>query len=486
MFNAIAKPFGLLLMWLYESVGNYGIAVILFALIVKIILLPFQMRAKRSTMRMSRLQPRMQELQKKHGANRQKLNEEIQKMYREENVKPMSGCIWSMIPFPILIALYQAIRFPLTIMMGVPADTLTEGGAIYNMLQKLNYSTDMNVAYEQIAQAQFISRPENWPFFANLHEKLSQMDYSFLGLDLGTKPQLKILWEGDWSDPNTGKIALLLIIPLLAAVLTYLQSKISTKLTNNGDPNDPQQRSAKSMLYMMPLMTLYFAFIMPAALGVYWIAGSVFAIIQEIILNKKYQKIFEKEDAEYNERQRIREAELEAKRKETERLKAENATTRNPNTSKKKMHLTEREEQREKAQEWERKTKHAADTEAEDPARVGQRRYARGRAYDPLRYAANGVSAPEPQEADEQPVEETVADVQEIKAIPVQTEDVDVIGGETDDGEVDVISAAEPDDSPEDEADDIVGDETDDGEYEDEPSEEESAEDAAEEDESDD
>ena len=400
MFNAIAKPFGLLMMWLYENFQNYGLSVIVFALIVKLILLPFQMRAKRSTMRMTRLQPRIKELEKKHAANKRKFNEEVQKLYREENVKPMAGCLWNLIPFPILIALYQAIRFPLTIMMGVPSELLTKAtdtapaGAIQAMLDKLGFSTNMNAAYEQIAQTQFISRAENWPFFANLSEKLRQIDYSFLGLDLGMKPQLKVLWQGDWSDPDTKKLLLLLIIPILAAGLTLLQSKVSMKLTNSGDANDPQQKSAQSMMYMMPLMTLYFAFIMPAALGVYWIAGSVFAIIQEMLLNKRYQKIFEKEDAEYNERQRLKAEELEAKRKETERLKAENATTRNQNTSKKKIQITEREEQREKAREWERKQ--SASEDDDDPTRIGQRRYARGRAYDPNRYADNGVTAPAP------------------------------------------------------------------------------------------
>ena len=400
MFNAIAKPFGLLMMWLYENFQNYGLSVIVFALIVKLILLPFQMRAKRSTMRMTRLQPRIKELEKKHAANKRKFNEEVQKLYREENVKPMAGCLWNLIPFPILIALYQAIRFPLTIMMGVPSELLTKAtdtapaGAIQAMLDKLGFSTNMNAAYEQIAQTQFISRAENWPFFANLSEKLRQIDYSFLGLDLGMKPQLKVLWQGDWSDPDTKKLLLLLIIPILAAGLTLLQSKVSMKLTNTGDANDPQQKSAQSMMYMMPLMTLYFAFIMPAALGVYWIAGSVFAIIQEMLLNKRYQKIFEKEDAEYNERQRLKAEELEAKRKETERLKAENATTRNQNTSKKKIQITEREEQREKAREWERKQ--SASEDDDDPTRIGQRRYARGRAYDPNRYADNGVTAPAP------------------------------------------------------------------------------------------
>ena len=126
MLSAIAKPFGMLMLWLYERVGNYGVAVILFALIVKLILLPFQMKAKRGSIQQTRLQGRIKEIEKKHGANKQKYNEEVQKLYREEGVNPMSGCIWSLIPFPILIALYQAIRFPITIMMGVGKELLDE------------------------------------------------------------------------------------------------------------------------------------------------------------------------------------------------------------------------------------------------------------------------------------------------------------------------------------------------------------------------
>ena len=132
--NTIAKPFGWLLMWLYELVNNYGIAIILFALAVKLILLPFMVKSKKSTLRVSSLQPQMDELKKKHGANNQKYNEEVQKLYASEHINPTSGCIWTLIPFPILIALYYAIRYPLTIMMRVPADLIAEGGAIFSKL----------------------------------------------------------------------------------------------------------------------------------------------------------------------------------------------------------------------------------------------------------------------------------------------------------------------------------------------------------------
>ena len=108
---------------LYKLTGNYGVAVILFALGVNLILTPFMAKSKKSTMRTTRLQPKIKELQKRHEGNQQKLSEEMQKLYREEGINPMSGCLWSLIPFPILIALYSVIRQPITRMM-FAADTV--------------------------------------------------------------------------------------------------------------------------------------------------------------------------------------------------------------------------------------------------------------------------------------------------------------------------------------------------------------------------
>ena len=85
MLSAIAKPFGMLMLWLYEFVGNYGVAVILFALIVKLILLPFQMKSKKGMIQQTRLQGRIKEIEKRHGANKQKYNEEVQKILREDD-----------------------------------------------------------------------------------------------------------------------------------------------------------------------------------------------------------------------------------------------------------------------------------------------------------------------------------------------------------------------------------------------------------------
>lgn len=399
----IAKPFGWLLMQLYQIVGNYGLAVILFALIIRIILTPFQMKSKRSTLKTSRLQPKMKELEKKHGANRQKYQEEVAKLYREEKINPASGCLWTLIPLPIIIALFSAVRQPLTIMMGVAQELLNEGGLIFNKLVELGGPV-AKATYLQIDQAKFISDPANFSHFAPLSDALRQINYSFLGMNLGDTPQWNFLWKTDWSNIDVwGPGLLLFLLPIASGALSYLTSRINMKLN---PISDPQQASTnRTMTLFMPLISVYFAFIMPGAIGLYIIASTLFTMIQDTILTKHYIKIIDAEEAEKLEKQRQRDAELEAKREETERKRLENATELNRNTSKKKLQKTERQEQQEKAAEWEKKNAGVEKQETEAPSRVGDRRYARGRAYDPLRYeraaesgADTGDGVPQSQE----------------------------------------------------------------------------------------
>ena len=439
----IAKPFGWLLLTLYNLVGNYGVAVFLFALVVKIILLPFQMKSKKSMMRMSALQPQVQELQKRHEGNPRKLQEETSKLYKEEHVNPMSGCIWSLIPFPILLALYRAIRFPLTTMMGVSSDLLAEGGALTTKLTEMGFSSSANAAYIQLQQSQFIS--ENWSKFdfTTISEKLQFINYKFLGVNLGELPKLKF-WENGLTWAAIG----LFLIPIVSAVLSYLQMQISQKSTPQTGTTQQQAQSAqqmKTMNLMMPLVSLYICFIMPAALGIYWIFTSLLGIIQDVILNKVYGKQMEAERAEREARQRAREAEYERKRQETERLRAEGKTQENANTSKKKQQARQRaemDELRAAAQREERAAKRAAmglEEEKIPDSQVGNRRYARGRAYVADRFsnpdrAAEATAAAaeesaawsaehtgsEPEPAEETPVaiaaEEAPAEVTETPA----------------------------------------------------------------------
>ncbi len=397
MLSSIGKLFGKLLMWLYDGLGNYGLAIIAFSLLVRVIMLPFQLKTKKSSLRQQRLQPRLADIQKRYAGNQQKINEETQKIYKEENIKPMAGCLWSLIPLPILIALYEAIRYPITTMMGVAKEALQEGGALLNKLNEMSFSLEgvRNAnAYGEIMQAQFISK--NWEAFEGTVEKLKYLDFTFLGIDLGNTPDWKFLFTADYSNwENFWAGFGLFLIPVVAALLTWLSSKAAMGRRKD----QPQDPSMASMNFMMPMMTLFFAFMMPSSMGLYWAAGSLFSIVQDLVLNSYFNKVLDKEDAENIERRKAREAELEAKRKETERQRAEGITNVNPNTSKRKQQKKENKVREEKAAEYERKKAIARGEEVDpEPGRVGDRRYARGRAYDPDRYKKPAEKAEEPAE----------------------------------------------------------------------------------------
>ena len=415
MLKQIAIPFGMLLLWLYNWTGNYGVAVILFALVVKLIMLPFQLKSKKNMMRTSRMTPRLKELEKKFGNDQQRYQMEMNKLYKEEGINPMSGCLWTLIPFPILIALYQAIRFPLTTMMRVPEELMASGGAIYEKMTQMgyvlaDYSSGRNAAaYEQIFQSQFIT--EHFADFAALSDRLQEISYQFLGMNLGNVPKL-MPWN--W-DPNMMWAELgLFLIPVVSALLSWLSMKISTA---SNPQTAAQNQQMQSMNLMMPLMSLWICFTMPGVLGIYWIAQSVFSIIQEFVLTRIFNKQLDIEDAERIEREKARAAELEQKRQETERLKAEGKTVENKNTSKKKKQAAAAQKETErKAAEMraEREAKRRARGIVDDipESQVDNRRYARGRAYVADRY-----TNPEEAEAKTIAAAEESADYDELNAL---------------------------------------------------------------------
>lgn len=427
MLSAIAKPFGWLMLFLYNFVNDYGIAIFLFALIVRLILMPFSAKSKKSLMRSTRLQPIMKELEEKYGARTQKYQEEVAKLYKEENINPMGGCIWTLIPFPILIALYQAIRFPLTVMMNIGEEAYAK---IQEVLQDLGFAVSANnTAYIQIAESQFITN--NFESFAGISDKLQKLDYTFLGIDLGATPTFKF-WEffsnGQEIWPQLG----LFLIPVISALLSYFSMVVSNKMSGNAAA---QNSNTKTMTLMMPLVSLYIGFVMPGALGLYWIASSVFTMLQDAILTRHYKKIVDAEDAAYREKVAAAEAERAAKRAETEKLRASGATVTNPNTSKRKLAMQEKQKaeeneveraiargelKRDSAGRLVATGKEHASKEKENPSAVGDRPYARGRNYKPDRFKKNYVPEDEVPFVPEEPAEMT--EVVEELVLPAEAE----------------------------------------------------------------
>ncbi len=364
----ICVPFAWLLRGLYSLTGSYGLALILFTLVVKLILLPFQIKSKKSMMRMSRFQPKIKEIQTKYANNQMKMNEELQRLYAEEKINPMGGCLWSLLPFPILIALYSIIRQPLSRFMLLGTETIE---AIRAAATKLGYQAAMAGErlsfYEEIDLANFVTK--NFDSFGQFVEDgLLAMDYGFLGLDLTVIPTSAI---GDFFTGGWAAIGIVLI-PIISAAISLLQSKISME-SNGAAANDAAGRSGRMMMWMMPAMSLYIGFTLPAALGVYWIANSVFMILQDIPMNKYFKKAMEEED-------RLREEERRADRarrmEEAKKLQAQQAE---------EQKLTLKEKQKAAANAKAAKAAKASSATSE-AGRIGDRPYARGRSFNPEHY----------------------------------------------------------------------------------------------------
>ena len=375
----ICVPFAWLVRLFYNLTNSYGVALILFTLVIKLIMLPFQMKSKKSMMRMSRVSGQMQELQKRYAKNQAKLQEEMQKLYEEEGVNPMSGCLWSLIPFPILIALYSIIRQPITHFMMLSKDVLqtvvqsaADAGVNLTNIVMMDKATGTPVlkdglyqlaSYGQInlvkaVQEMGLSTPEGW----------FDMNYNFLGLDLTATP-----WEYVKNFTFTWAVIGVILIPILAGLSQFVFSKLTMKTQPQADAAGGA--SMKSMMYMMPLMSVYIAFIMPAALGVYWIAQSVFSLIQEAILNKTFSaKLSEEEEARFQARQADRQRRMEEARVQEQQRKQE---------EQKKKTLREKQQAAQAAKAVKAAKAATSTTEA---GRVGDRPYARGRSYKADRY----------------------------------------------------------------------------------------------------
>ena len=350
----ICVPFAWLTRMFYSLTGSYGVALILFTLLVKLVLLPFQLKSKKSMLRMNRMQSKIKDIQTRYANNREKQQQEMADLYAREGVNPMSGCLWSFLPFPILIALYYIIRTPLRYFMSLSQSVIAEITTLATSLGYVAATEGQAAAYEQIYLAKFIH--EHWADFDGKFAGLIDLNYNFLGMDLSAvgKDLFSQFPSGGW--PVIG----IMIMPLISAALQFLMTRISMKTNGNSNMNG----SSKAMLYMMPLMTVWMGYILPAALCVYWIANAAFSCIQEQVLNKHFSKVLDREETDKERQKReARYAKMQAARENYNRQLEQQAQSKGgkkPQPQPKKKKTGE------------------STTEA---GKVGNRPYARGRAY---------------------------------------------------------------------------------------------------------
>jgi len=401
----ITVPFGYLLDFLYQFTTNYGLALILFAIIVRLVLLPITAKSKKSMMKMSRIQPKIQELQKKYANDQQKQQEAIQQLQKEEGATMgCGGCLWSLLPLLILLPLYQVIRQPLVYMLH---ETVENAQLIIDAIKGADATLfGENNYYDQLTAARHLpdflnAIKESGISFANEKTALG-LNFNFLGIDLGQQPVFNIFgadWAWDWNHIGA------FLIPLLSGGSQVLSMHLSQK-TNNSVITDEKgledkeaaeksqsAQQSKIMMWMFPLMSLWIGFTVPAALSLYWFIGGVVAMVENEILTKHYRKIYDAEDAI-----RLKKAmELEAIEAEKERQRAERRAA-NPdgiteNTSKKKLQQKQKQEAeaaRAAAAKEYAARKGIIEEEKEEKTTlsgISDRPFCKGRAYDPNRYS---------------------------------------------------------------------------------------------------
>ena len=452
IFYYIMSPFSALLSIFYNLFQNYGIALICFAVVVKLVLFPVSIKGKRSMIQMNMLSGKMQQLQRQYGKDQQRYSEEVQKLYDREGVNPMGGCLWSFVPLLILIPLYTIIREPLVYMMGMTAEEIatvaravdwqtvavTKNWVTADAMAKLVEqvangeltSVFQNGSYNQMYLASLIT-PESIDAvrvaLGEAGSKAVALNFNFLGLDLAMLPTWKIWQSFNW--PTIGALILILI----SAGSSFMFSKISMKTNkmNNNQKNEQVDKTNAMMTWMMPLMSLWIGFVMPVALCLYWVAQNLLSMVQEIIAGKMLKKDYEAARIAAEERER-QEKEDEKRRKEEARLERARRIEEEKLNKKKKKAADEKAAEEQKINKTDSK--------------IGMRAYARGRSYDPNRFGGvtpyvdpNGnlvdakgvkIAAEEEEEKVEQaPVQETP--VQETAApapvtTPVETEEVEV------------------------------------------------------------
>ncbi len=305
----VIQPFAWLLLTLYNFTMSYGLAIILFAIVAKLILLFFAAKGKRSMLQQQRMEPKRKELELKFKNDKQKYQEALMQLYQKEGVSMYGGCLWSLLPFPVLLALYSVVREPLTNLMKLTKDQVGTLQSFFDMAASKD-------AYIQMDMAQKVH--DNFAAVQNLLPDapgLININFDFFGLNLAANPELKFEW--------------LLLIPILSAATAFLSGYLTQKFSGV-----KPQGNMKVMMFMSPAISLWFGFIMPAAMGVYWIVGNLLSIVQEYFLTKHYTKVLDAQDAHRQELEARRKA-AEEKMKEENRLRRLEEQAQNKSQAKK-------------------------------------------------------------------------------------------------------------------------------------------------------
>lgn len=289
MFQFFANIFGYVLNIINNFVGNYGLAIILFTVIIKLIMLPLSIKQQRTMKKSAKLQEKMKVLQFKYKNDPEKLNREMMDLYKKENMSPFSGCFSSIVQFILLISIFYMVRFPLTYMEKIDKTQLDT--YVQQMKSDGMAVSDAYSEIDIIREVDYLK--EKFPEDETLNE--INLNMQFCGLDLSKIPQQNL---GDWT---------VYIIPILYIISTFISMKITTSMQNKKDKKDDviditdnkdkkeeernemedaMAQSNKMMSWMMPIMSVSISLVAPLGLALYWLVNNIVMIVERLILNK--------------------------------------------------------------------------------------------------------------------------------------------------------------------------------------------------------
>ncbi len=291
LWEKIAIPFGWIIRVCYNLIPNYAVALLIFAVVMKVILFPFGIKQQKNSVKQASLRPKERAIRKKYAGRddkvtQQKMQQEIMDLYTKENFNPMGGCLPLLLQFPILFALFSVIRNPLRYITGL---SVSEIGAIGNRLISEGVGTVKKFVTGDLEILKLIKDPENFELIADIApDKLSAVTdlpnlTIFGGLDLSATPELKF--------------NILILIPIVTFITVFLSMKLTKKLSYQPEQTGDAKTSGMIMDLMMPAMSTWFTFMYPAVLGLYWIFQNLLGVLQQLILKKMYPiPVFTEED----------------------------------------------------------------------------------------------------------------------------------------------------------------------------------------------
>lgn len=312
IWTPITILFGWLSSLLYEFFGSYGLAIIFLTVIVRGLTVPLNVRSQKAMMKQQALSDKQAEIKRKYPDDKAKQEEELQKLFKENGISTLSGCILPLLPLLFLFPTYYIVRCPLQYITGVSESNIKEIGKVLGLKNAVadNISVINRLHNNPSALVDVVNR--------GLIKMQQIPDMKFLGLDLGRTPAFnpaKIM-------KNPSIYVPLLIVPLLVLLTTVFQNMLINALKPdakkkkeekkrakqnpaNNQPDDPSARTMKIMNIFMPVLMLVTTFAMPAAFGFYWIIGNLMSILQQVLTYFMFSKPYEEKKKELEEQKKL-------------------------------------------------------------------------------------------------------------------------------------------------------------------------------------